>query len=125
MLAEDYVRAMHLREVLRREVNAALERCDALLLPTLPIVAPMLGQTIVSIGGRDETVRAAMLRLTQLFNLTGHPAVSLPAGRSPDGLPIGMQFIGATGRTAELLAIAARLEPQITAGPGSVGGGTG
>ena len=73
----------------------------------------------------ERRVRAAMLRLTQLFNLTGHPALSLPAGRSVSGLPVGLQLVVASGRTSRLLSLAAVLESQITAGPGSVGGGTG
>jgi aspartyl-tRNA(Asn)/glutamyl-tRNA(Gln) amidotransferase subunit A len=125
VLAEDYVRAMRLRGRLMREVNGALETCDALLLPTMPIVAPPLGAASVDVDGHFESVRAAMLRLTQLFNVTGHPAISLPAGITASGLPIGMQLVGPAGNTDRLLAIAASLEPQMTAGPGSVGGGTG
>ena len=125
LLAEDYVRGMRLRDRLTREVDSALDGCDALLLPTLPVVAPTLGVSSVDIDGRPEPVRAAMLRLTQLFNLTGHPAISLPAGVSSSGLPIGMQLVGRRGETDQLLRIAATLESQIAAGPGSVGGGTG
>jgi len=125
MLAEDYVRAMQLRERLTRDVSGTLAACDALLLPTLPIAAPPLGVQSVDVDGRPEPVRAAMLRLTQLFNLTGHPSISLPAGVTTSGLPIGAQLVGPAGDTDRLLAIAAALEPQITAGPGSVGGGTG
>ena len=125
LLAEDYVRGMRLRKRLTREVDSALIGCDALLLPTLPIAAPPLGAVSVDIDGRPEPVRAAMLRLTQLFNLTGHPAISLPAGVTSTGLPIGMQLVGRKGETDQLLGAAATLETQITAGPGSVGGGTG
>ena len=125
VLAEDYVRAMALRERLRTDVDQLLEGCDALLLPALAITAPELGRESVTIDGRAEPVRAAMLRLTQPFNLTGHPALALPAGLSRQGLPIGMQLVGRVGHTARLLAIAASVERQMTTGPGSVGGGTG
>jgi aspartyl-tRNA(Asn)/glutamyl-tRNA(Gln) amidotransferase subunit A len=125
MLAEDYVRAMRLREQLRAAVDRALEACDVLLLPSLPIAAPELGAQSVDVGGQQMPVRAAMLRLTQLFNLTGHPAISLPAGRTGAGLPIGLQLVGPPNTTEALLAVAARVESQTTAGPGSVGGGTG
>jgi aspartyl-tRNA(Asn)/glutamyl-tRNA(Gln) amidotransferase subunit A len=125
VLAEDYVRAMTLRERLRKSVEDALKGYDALLLPTLPIPAPVLGDQSVMIDGTPEPVRAAMLRLTQLFNLTGHPAISLPAGLSSGGLPIGIQLVGRHGETDRLLAVAAAVESQITDGPGSVGGGTG
>ena len=61
-------------------MDAALSGCDALLLPTQPIPAPVLGAASVDVDGAPEPVRAAMLRLTQLFNITGHPAIALPAG---------------------------------------------
>jgi aspartyl-tRNA(Asn)/glutamyl-tRNA(Gln) amidotransferase subunit A len=124
VLAEDYVRAMQTREKLRASVDLALERCDALLLPALAIPAPLLGATSVDIEGRPEPVRAAMLRLTQLFNLSGHPAIALPCGRTSTGLPIGMQLVGRSSGTADLLDVAEALEDQIVGGAGSVGGGT-
>jgi aspartyl-tRNA(Asn)/glutamyl-tRNA(Gln) amidotransferase subunit A len=125
VLGEDYVRASRLRDVLRREVSRALEPCDALLLPALPIPAPLLGASTVAIDQTIEPVRAVMLRLTQLFNVTGHPAIAMPARWSPDSMPRGLQLVGALNHTPRLLEIAAAVEPQICGGPGSVGGGTG
>ncbi|HEY0875573.1 MAG TPA: amidase family protein, partial [Vicinamibacterales bacterium] len=104
VLAEDYVRANSLREILKASVDAALDGCDALLLPSLSIPAPPLGATTVDIDGSPEPVRSAMLRLTQLFNLTGHPAIAMPAGRTPGGLPVGIQLAGRLNATAALLA---------------------
>ena len=110
VLAQDYARAMEGREVLRREVDAALEGCDALLLPTLPIPAPPIGAETTTIGGREEPVRALMLRLTQLFNVTGHPAMSIPCGATADGLPVGLQLVGRRLRTNDLLSTAVAIE---------------
>jgi aspartyl-tRNA(Asn)/glutamyl-tRNA(Gln) amidotransferase subunit A len=121
ILAEDYVRAMHLREFLTRSVESALHGCDGLLLPTLAIPAPVLGASSVDIDGRNEPVRAAMLRLTQLFNVTGHPAIAIPAGTTAEGWPVSVQLVGRRGQTERLVEIAT----QIVDGPGSVGGGTG
>lgn len=114
ILAEDHVRAQRGRDVLRRAVNEALTDCDALALPTLPIPAPPIGASTIAIGGRIEPVRNVMLRLTQLFNLTGHPAVSLPCGRTSEGLPCGFQLVGALGRTDDLLGVALACEAQIS-----------
>jgi aspartyl-tRNA(Asn)/glutamyl-tRNA(Gln) amidotransferase subunit A len=111
VLAEDYIRALRLREVLRANVNAALEGCDALLLPALSTPAPPLGASTVDIDGSPEPVRGAMLRLTQLFNLTGHPAIAIPAGRTPSGLPVGIQLVGRLKGTAALLIHAEAIEP--------------
>ena len=54
--------------------------------------------------------RNVMLRCTQLFNLTGHPAISLPCGTTGQGLPVGLQLVGHEGRTADLLRVARRVE---------------
>jgi aspartyl-tRNA(Asn)/glutamyl-tRNA(Gln) amidotransferase subunit A len=110
VLAEDYVRALHLRTTLRRAVEKALEGCDALLLPTMPIPAPVLGAASVDVDGTKEPVRAVMLRLTQLFNISGHPAIALPAGVTSDGWPVSMQLVGHHGHTERLLSIAAAVE---------------
>jgi aspartyl-tRNA(Asn)/glutamyl-tRNA(Gln) amidotransferase subunit A len=110
LLAEDYVRAMRLRQALTRAVDRALDRCDALLLPSLPIGAPPIGAASVDVDGVQAPVRATMLRLTQLFNISGHPAIAVPAGPGQDGLPRGIQLVGHRGRTERLLDIAAAVE---------------
>ena len=66
-----------------------------------------------------------MLRLTQLFNMTGHPAIALPAGRTRDGWPVSLQLVGAPNDTGGLLELAAAVELYMIGGEGSVGGGTG
>lgn len=125
ILAEDYARAMHARAALRRAVDRALEGVDALLLPTLAIAAPPIGEASVAVEGVQEPVRAIMLRLTQLFNVTGHPAIAIPCGAGRDGLPRSLQLVGHRGGTERLLAVAAAVARQITGGAGSVGGGVG
>jgi aspartyl-tRNA(Asn)/glutamyl-tRNA(Gln) amidotransferase subunit A len=113
VLAEDYVRALHARTVLRRAVDRALEGLDALLLPSLAIAAPAIGAASVDVDGAQEPVRAIMLRLTQLFNITGHPAIALPCGRGRDALPRGLQLVGHRGGTERLLAVASVVERQL------------
>jgi aspartyl-tRNA(Asn)/glutamyl-tRNA(Gln) amidotransferase subunit A len=113
VLAQDYVRAMDGRELLRSEVDTALQGADALLLPTLPIAAPHAGAELTTIGGREEPVRALMLRLTQLFNVTGNPAISIPCGRTAHGLPVGLQLVGRRNETAALLVLASACEQRL------------
>jgi aspartyl-tRNA(Asn)/glutamyl-tRNA(Gln) amidotransferase subunit A len=117
VLAEDYVRAMRGREMIRCEVDAALEGLDALLLPSVPIPAPKIGTPTVKIAGSEEPVRNVMLRCTQAFNVSGHPAISLPCGATIDGLPVGGQLVGRAADTAGLLRVAAAVEVYL--GPGT------
>jgi aspartyl-tRNA(Asn)/glutamyl-tRNA(Gln) amidotransferase subunit A len=111
VLAEDYARALRGREVLMREVDAALAGFSGLFLPALAIPAPAIGAATVRIGAVEEPVRTMMLRCTQTFNVTGHPAITLPCGTTTEGLPVGAQIVGARGDTAALLRVARTVEP--------------
>ena len=114
ILAEDYARAMRGREVIARAIDRALEGRAALLCPTLPVTAPPIGAATVPVGEGEEPVRTAMLRLTQPFNLGRQPALSLPCGVSPSGLPVGLQMVGARGATGALLRTALACERALT-----------
>jgi aspartyl-tRNA(Asn)/glutamyl-tRNA(Gln) amidotransferase subunit A len=114
ILAEDYLRALRGQDILRNEVDTALVGLDGLVLPALAIPAFPIGADTVTLGGIREPIRAITLRLTQLFNLTGHPAITIPCGRTPMGLPVGLQIVGHRGRTAHLLDLARRVEPLVT-----------
>ena len=114
ILAEDYVRALAGRERLRREVDAALAQHEALILPALPIPAPTIGAAMVAVGATSEPVRNLMLRLTQPFNVTGHPAIAMPSGRTAGGLPCSVQLVGRRMQTDALLRVALACETQIS-----------
>lgn len=117
ILAEDYLRALRGRDILIDEVDATLVRRDGLLLPTLAVPAVKLGALAVKIGSVEEPVRNITLRLTQLFNITGHPAITIPCGATTDGLPIGAQLAGGRNRTGDLLAVAAAVESLLRPNP--------
>ena len=110
VLAEDYIRALRGKDLIAREVDRALDGVDALVLPALAIPAPPLGAVTMPVKGGPDAVRTLMLRCSQPFNLSGHPAISLPCGRSRDGLPIGMQLVGHKGRTPALVQAALAVE---------------
>jgi aspartyl-tRNA(Asn)/glutamyl-tRNA(Gln) amidotransferase subunit A len=113
--AIDYLAGVAARQTLTHEVDALFDDADALVLPTLPIVAPLLGAETVALasGAAPVPVRAAMLRHTQLFNLSGHPAITLPVASA--GLPVGLQLVGRRGMTGRLLEIAAGCEEPLNA----------
>jgi aspartyl-tRNA(Asn)/glutamyl-tRNA(Gln) amidotransferase subunit A len=112
--AVEYLDARAMANTLRGEVDALLSDCDALVLPTLPILAPRLGTGDIVIDpavGGAMPARAAMLKHTQLFNLTEHPAISLPV--QSETLPIGLQLVGRRHDTTGLLAVAAACEATL------------
>jgi len=94
VLATQYIQAQRVRRLLYRHIQDALGRFDLLLSPTLPITAPRIEDREILFGGKSTDVRPVLTRFTRAFNVTGHPALSLPGGLSPSGLPIGMQLIG-------------------------------
>ena len=114
VLGEDYARALRGRELIRREVQTALAGVDGLFLPALAIPAPKIGVPNVRIGGAEEPVRNVMLRCTQAFNVSGHPAVALPCGFTTEGLPIGAQIVGAYADTTDVLRVASAVETALT-----------
>src|SRR5262249_28964384 len=87
-----YAKAQNLSPVLAAAYDEALKQVDLLVMPTLPLKATLLPQPNAS---REEYVARAleMLANTCPFDVTGHPAVTVPAGMS-DGLPVGMMLVG-------------------------------
>ncbi len=76
------------------EFDRVLESVDVLLTPTLPIAATEVDRREILIGDYEENVRSALTRLTGPTDLTGHPSLSVPCGRTTSGLPVGLQLIG-------------------------------
>ncbi len=92
--AAAYIQARERQAAYARRLEAAFDKIDLIVAPTLPVTAPRVEQNEVRIGNTDEDVRTALLRLTRPGNLSGLPAVSVPCGFSREGLPVGLQLIG-------------------------------
>ncbi len=102
----DYLRGQRTRALIRDEVDAALSKADVLVCATTPIVATAVGQTEVTVEHEKLPVRASLIRFTRPFNLTGHPAASIPCGFTAAGLPVGLQLIGRPFDEATVLRVA-------------------
>jgi aspartyl-tRNA(Asn)/glutamyl-tRNA(Gln) amidotransferase subunit A len=110
--ALEYLRALDLREKFIAGFHLALleNEVDALVTPTTPIAAPLIGEETISIAGKDHSTRALLLRLNRPANLGGIPAISVPCGLTPAGLPAGLQFLAGVNGEALLLELASRFE---------------
>ncbi len=104
--ATDYLKGQRFRQRLVEGFLALMERYDAIACPTVPAVAPRLGQDMVQYDGLAEPIPATATRHTRLFNLTGQPTVSIPCGFDSNGMPIGMQIATAPFADATALRIA-------------------
>lgn len=97
--AVDYLRAMRVRAEAMRAVATVFETCDVLMAPTLlqgaPPVDRSLNETWVNMGGNGG-----------FANLTGLPSISVPMGFTADGLPLGLEIIGAPYEEAKVIALA-------------------
>ncbi|WP_166354921.1 amidase [Phytoactinopolyspora limicola] len=101
-------------------VEEVLREHDALLLATTPAPAPTIGASHVTVSGVEMPVEWMLTRLTSLFDVTGMPVVSVPAGVSPDGLPVAVQLVGHRGADDTIVPLAAAVE-RAWAGPLAVG----
>ncbi|HNO40228.1 MAG TPA: amidase family protein [Marmoricola sp.] len=97
-------------ERLTGRVERRFAAYDLVLSPTLACRTPRLGQ-LDATGSVHALLRSMpMIAFTTLANVTGHPAISVPAGVDRDGLPIGAQLMALAPEEGRLLAVAAQLE---------------
>jgi aspartyl-tRNA(Asn)/glutamyl-tRNA(Gln) amidotransferase subunit A len=120
--ATTYLQALELRESFIGNFHAAMAdaNLDALVVPTTPIAAPAIGEETTSVSGTNHPTRALLLRSNRPANLGGLPAISVPCGFTPEGLPVGLQLIGAATGEPLLLRIAYAFEhahPQLRRPP--------
>jgi aspartyl-tRNA(Asn)/glutamyl-tRNA(Gln) amidotransferase subunit A len=93
--ATRYIEALSLRSHhLQRLIDAVFTKCDALILPSVGEASPTLAELDV---GDSEALPAMLMRLTgytRPLNYYGVPALTVPAGFSESGLPLGFQLVG-------------------------------
>jgi len=99
---DQFARALRQREELTAAIEASLDGVDVLAGPTVGYQAP---EQDPPFGVGDDNAEG---RFTGPYNLTGHPAISLPV--PAPGLPAGLQFAGRRGRDLALLRVAAAAE---------------
>jgi len=99
--ARDYIRALRLREIVNREIDAVMARFDALVGPSRPTCATKLDADFPSAlrGAAKDTMGA-------IGNLSGLPAISVPSGFSAEGVPTGIQFMGRVYEENAIIAVA-------------------
>ena len=103
-----YIRAQASQAQYQAAMARLFEHYDFLVSPSVPITATEVDAREVRVGEQRIDVRAAVLSHTSPWNLTGLPAISLPAGQV-GGMPVGLQVIGAAGEDDRLLQIMASL----------------
>jgi len=105
----DYTAAVRVGEVVRHHLDEVLTAVDVLATPVVPVITTEAARANKA---RPHTGGTAIF--TAPFNLTGHPAISVPGGMSAAGIPIGLQLAGRLGGDSDLLAVAHAYE-QATA----------
>ena len=103
-----YAKAMNMRRELRAAYDEALSRYDALAMPTTPMTAHRNDA-----GGDPYAVLHHgwdMLANTAPFDMTGHPAISVPCGKTAEGLPVGLMLVGRRFDDATVLRAAHAFE---------------
>ncbi len=98
--------AEHVRALLTQTIDQALRSVDAIALPTLPGPPPRLDDAEALAKAVDLT------RLVRPFNLTGHPAITLPLAEA-FGVPVGLQLVGRRGEDSKLCAVARMVERRL------------
>jgi Asp-tRNA(Asn)/Glu-tRNA(Gln) amidotransferase A subunit family amidase len=103
-------KAGEVRTLVRRSLAELFERVDVLAWPTVAAPAPRLDDTSVELPSGRYPADYVNPRQGGIANLAGVPAISVPVGQSPEGLPVALQLIAAWGRDELLLDAAEALE---------------
>jgi aspartyl-tRNA(Asn)/glutamyl-tRNA(Gln) amidotransferase subunit A len=107
--APQYIGALKSRLSITESFLGSMQDLDIVAVPTIPTVAPRIGEKTINIREDSVDVPSTLRRLTFPFNLVGFPVLSIPAGLSR-GLPVGAQVIGRPFEEARLLRLAHKYE---------------
>jgi len=110
LLAEQYIRAKRFIETYRNDMDRVFAEVDVILTPATPVIAPKIGVVEVTVDGYSEPAGNAITRYTSFFNMTGHPAITLPCAMHSKGLPIGAQLVGKHFGDERLIDISQQIE---------------
>ena len=114
LTAEQVIRAHHLRAEQYLRMSAFLERFDVLILPVSQVVPfPVEVDWVRDINGVPMATYIDWMQSCSLITMTSHPALSLPCGFTPEGLPVGAQIVGRYRGETDLLAFAAAWEAAL------------
>jgi Asp-tRNA(Asn)/Glu-tRNA(Gln) amidotransferase A subunit family amidase len=105
----EYATALRTVADLRMKIDALFERFDIFVTPTTSVTAFEPGQRPSEVAGMTVDSAYGVFPFTYIFNMTGHPAASVPCG-FVDGLPVGMQIVGRFGDERMVLRASAAFE---------------
>ena len=93
--AADYLRALRRRPLVQAAMVARMDEAgaDVVLTPGIGATAPRLDDLTMAVDGERFNLHEVVPRNTRLFDYVGFPALMMPAGTAPDGLPIGVQLV--------------------------------
>jgi aspartyl-tRNA(Asn)/glutamyl-tRNA(Gln) amidotransferase subunit A len=100
--AADYIDAQRQRRILGERILENFDRCDVIVSPTAPLVAPLRTDY--------EQYLLRLSRNTIIWSLIGAPAVSVPCGTGTGGMPVGLQLAGPPGREQDLVTLGMMFE---------------
>ncbi|MFW1748745.1 amidase family protein [Acinetobacter guillouiae] len=110
--AVEYLQAQQLRRELKQQFSEIFKEVDVLIAPTLPILPPNIGSSVVKLNGEEVDLLNQIIRFTGPSNLTGLPALSIPCGLV-EGQPVGLQIIGPAFQEQKVFNIALAVEEQV------------
>ncbi|TCU83822.1 aspartyl-tRNA(Asn)/glutamyl-tRNA(Gln) amidotransferase subunit A [Curtobacterium sp. PhB191] len=114
--AADYLRALRRRPLVQAAMVARMDEAgvDVVLTPGIGATAPRLDDLTMSVDGERFNLHDVIPRNTRLFDYVGFPALMMPAGTAPDGLPVGVQLVARPWDDRLVLSAAAAFQRVTT-----------